>query len=674
MDSQLFTLSKIFTERLFRIPDYQRGYAWNEPQWRDFWNDIAQIEEGGSHYTGVLTLESVPPHHRSMWIDDLWIIDSKGYEPFYVVDGQQRLTTSIILLQAIVERIPAGKSINYTTVDDVRKKFIFDSKDGGHSRSYIFGYDKDNPSYEFLKTKIFREFSSSNKSEETVYTNNLENAKLFFADMMREYSLEDLESLYKRVTQSLLFNIFTISDEVDVCVAFETMNNRGKALSYLELLKNRLIYLSLKVQQDEFEKSKLRGAINDCWKAIYHNLGRNKDKPLDDDLFLGTHYTLYFSKPVEDDLEYPVEAEFDVALAGMSNNLLVNYGVPARRDHYRKLLQEIFVQKRVMKTEGEAELQLSDIYQYVSSLQVAVDHWYDIFNPSTMLPDSSASLWLDKLNRIGCRDHLSLILSVMLSVPKDADRTSIFEALERFIFVVQLLGYVAPRRLRFDREAMGLYHGKLTAKQVSVRIRDSASRLLNMTSVKAEIRNGFRSRGFYSWRMIRYFLYEYNLHLQEKSKTLRRKLHWSELVDKASDHQTVEHIYPQNARASYWQERFGTYKQRQKESIRNSLGNLVPLSQPKNSSLSNKPFPEKVDGGPESSVGFRYGCYAENEIAAETDWTPEHIRARGMKMLAFMEWRWSIQLGTDAEKLELLGLDFLGSKEGSTPSEANEPT
>jgi uncharacterized protein with ParB-like and HNH nuclease domain len=30
MDTQLLTLSKIFTERLFRIPDYQQGYAWTD--------------------------------------------------------------------------------------------------------------------------------------------------------------------------------------------------------------------------------------------------------------------------------------------------------------------------------------------------------------------------------------------------------------------------------------------------------------------------------------------------------------------------------------------------------------------------------------------------------------------------------------------------------------------
>jgi uncharacterized protein with ParB-like and HNH nuclease domain len=79
MDNQLLTLSKIFTERLFRIPDYQRGYAWTEKQLKDFWNDIQQLGPNNNHYTGVLTLEGVPADVCYQWDDDLWIIEAKSY-------------------------------------------------------------------------------------------------------------------------------------------------------------------------------------------------------------------------------------------------------------------------------------------------------------------------------------------------------------------------------------------------------------------------------------------------------------------------------------------------------------------------------------------------------------------------------------------------------------------
>ena len=73
-----------------------------------------QLHDGKNHYTGVLTLEAVPTSNFSKWDDDLWIIQYKGYTPYYIVDGQQRLTTSIILIQAISEYIPEDKKLNFT--------------------------------------------------------------------------------------------------------------------------------------------------------------------------------------------------------------------------------------------------------------------------------------------------------------------------------------------------------------------------------------------------------------------------------------------------------------------------------------------------------------------------------------------------------------------------------
>ena len=96
METTLQSLSKIFTEKIYRIPDYQRGYAWTEKQLKDFWNDLVQLEEGKNHYIGVLTVEEVAKENYLKWEDDTWIIESKSYQPLYIVDGQQRLTTSII--------------------------------------------------------------------------------------------------------------------------------------------------------------------------------------------------------------------------------------------------------------------------------------------------------------------------------------------------------------------------------------------------------------------------------------------------------------------------------------------------------------------------------------------------------------------------------------------------
>ncbi|MBM3448463.1 MAG: DUF262 domain-containing protein [Bacteroidetes bacterium] len=49
-------LTELFSTRVFRIPDYQRGYSWGEKQWVELWDDIDEIQfENGEfkkHYTG----------------------------------------------------------------------------------------------------------------------------------------------------------------------------------------------------------------------------------------------------------------------------------------------------------------------------------------------------------------------------------------------------------------------------------------------------------------------------------------------------------------------------------------------------------------------------------------------------------------------------------------------
>ena len=52
------TLQQIFTNRLFRIPDHQRGYAWrSDVEIVDFWNDLMNLSAQKSHFTGSLTLQ-----------------------------------------------------------------------------------------------------------------------------------------------------------------------------------------------------------------------------------------------------------------------------------------------------------------------------------------------------------------------------------------------------------------------------------------------------------------------------------------------------------------------------------------------------------------------------------------------------------------------------------------
>jgi len=145
-------------------------------------------------------------------------------------------------------------------------------------------------------------------------------------DLYKKSGLKGLQEIYKRLTKRFLLNEYVINDEFDVFVAFETMNNRGKKLSDLELLKNRLIYLTMLYDGNELdpaERKNLRDSVNDAWKEVYHQLGRNKARPLSDDDFLRAHWILYFT-----------------------------YSRKTGRDYIRYLLGEHFTTKRVHKEVG----------------------------------------------------------------------------------------------------------------------------------------------------------------------------------------------------------------------------------------------------------------------------------------------------------------------------------
>ena len=310
---ELLTLKKIFSDSYFRVPDYQRGYSWEERHLKALWQDIQNIdlEKDRQHYVGLLTVQKVGKEETDKWKGDLRL----NGETFFVIDGQQRLTTLIILLQVLHQKAKLSedfdKSLFMTeqgTDDAIKSKFLYEESKTTKQPSFFFGYQIDDPSYECFKTKILGTESMAAANErETVYTQNLIRAKKYFegrftTELNRTTSpktkLEIIKKWYDKITQGLVFSYLKIDNtsKINIHVTFETMNNRGKSLSKLELLKNRLIYLSTLLENEDHEKEQLREDINNAWKTIYTYLGKDSSKKLDDDEFLQNHWIMYFPR------------------------------------------------------------------------------------------------------------------------------------------------------------------------------------------------------------------------------------------------------------------------------------------------------------------------------------------------------------------------------------------
>ncbi len=692
----LQSLSDIFHKKIFRIPDYQRGFAWGEKQLLEFWEDIMNLDEHRSHYTGVLSLKAVEKEKWSKWNDEHWLVQDRTYKPFFIVDGQQRLTTSVILIHSLIEAVkslPENKTKEDDSVylgtfklKDIKENYIIISKPPQHIiNTYLFGYESDNPSFNFLRHKIFNE-PNSGTIEETFYTLNLENAKIFFrknlSALLQNQGIAAIENLYKKLTLKMMFNVYEISDDFDVYVAFETMNNRGKKLSDLELLKNRLIYLTTLYSpaevKDDVRKS-VRDNVNKAWKEIYHQLGRNKNKPLNDDDFLYAHWIMYFKysrKKGSDYITFLLDEQFTPknVLQKITVDLSALESVEEVKEDWDENDNEEQSSEGNSTLKEVSKLGIEEINDYVDSLKEVARHWYNSHYPGSN-PDlqPEEQLWIDKLNRIGIGYFRPLVVSSFVAPNvTTADRIELFKAIERFIFLAFRLGraqanFKSSVYYNYSRE---LYSGETKIPAIISQLSEDLNWTFNedgsfkYSFFKDYIYKKFKTGGdgFYGWNGIRYFLFEYEERVMQSRNI--PKISWDYFVKSEKDKVSIEHIFPQTPTNSCWVSAFASQSDEEKAFLSGSLGNLLPLSQSINSSLQNDCFDDKKTirkdaKGNVQRNGYENGSYSEIEVSNYKQWTAEEIKARGIMLLNFLETRWNVTLGNESNQLELLNISFL---------------
>ena len=306
LESQILPFKEIFKKKIFRIPDYQRGYSWEQTQLEDLWADLSNIhlQNNAYHFTGILTINNFSEQdYESLEREGFQnlvnreqgvvAINGEFYTPHNLVDGQQRLTTILILLSQLIKKIK-----NEAERLQFSRQYFFMYDNGN---KYLFGYHVDVPSHHYLIRDIFEDDSYSAEDTETLYTHNLDFAKDFFNKKIVGYSQNNIKDLITKITDRLLFSVLNLSEasgnNLDISMVFETLNFRGKQLSGLERFKNRVLYLLSKQNSTPSNIAKRRRDVNNTWLEIYKWLGRNPNpkKVMDDDAFLKAFWLFYFS-------------------------------------------------------------------------------------------------------------------------------------------------------------------------------------------------------------------------------------------------------------------------------------------------------------------------------------------------------------------------------------------
>jgi len=579
---KLENLTEIFNNSVFRIPDYQRGYSWGKPQLEDLWMDINSLEINKYHYTGALSIKF-----------------DKNKNIHYVIDGQQRITTLSILIKVITDKFPNSEWLNGREVSDYIKNFLY-KKTGsnGEITEMIFGYEKDNPSHIFFKTEILNlENTDDSTPKDTLYTRNLSSAKVFFQNKIQNLSNKNLELLLKKITENLKFNFYQIEDELNEFVAFETMNNRGKSLSTLELLKNRLIYLSTLLPNSDIEvKNKLRDDVNNAWKTIYEYLGKNPKQIIKDDDFLKNHWIMNFT--------------YDRATSNVYKDFLL-------KKHFTR-------DNIIINNDLSSYAMMSD---YTAHIQKSVKFYYYIHNPLASDFSSDIKKWLSKLNKLKGFEIFKPLLTVLFVKKVSKDRIYRFlQYAEKFIFVSCYLNHaqVNFQNSHFYGLAKKYNNDKIDIDEI-LNDKNFYNLELNTSDFISKISKN--KQEFYKWKGVSYFLYEYELHLKEEQHG-ELKIEW-ENINKDS----IEHIYPQSPNNDCW-ESF------QDSSLLNDLGNLLLLSTRDNSKLGNRCFDVKKEC-------FSVNSFSAIEISKCDSWTEQEIINRRNKMFDFIKSRWSVSIDKD---------------------------
>lgn len=685
----LKSIHDIFTNRIFRIPSYQRGYSWGnsreassdhsniQGQLMDLWNDIINIPDGSWHYTGLLTLVASQKPDKLKWL--------RNHEQFDIVDGQQRITSILILISVMVEKARQLGSESSLCPDD-NTTFRYLRREEKGAKADIFGYNHDNPSDKFFRKHILDLHNVEDDSKESAYTENLKKAKSFFEGMVSQYistppsdkisdQTASLKELFKRVTTGLRLNEHILPEELDAYVVFETMNNRGKPLSELEKLKNRLMYLADKFSLDSQDevlhqaiKNTLFDEINHCWITIYQSLGANKSSALGDEAFLKNHWIAYFN----------------------------NYSRSEANVYANHLFNEYFTIERVYSK----ELKPADITNYIESLQRSSVEWNKMHNPQFFTSEEQASKdGITALHRVGFRASYKPVVLAALQCQQSDKKIlqHLFSLLEQHAFKIF---YVTGRKSntgdsKLYRLAYQVLSGEASIEVACEHIQCHIEDYYRFKSFEGWISELFDSgnkQGFYAWSGLRYFLYKYDLELRTVSKTstAASELVWEDFNRK----DTIEHIYPQSAAQSIeaycgadtskarkdsfnkiqssWQA-FAKYPAEQRKRLCNSLGNLLPISHSDNASFNNDPFVFKVDqtnkGEGYINRGYIHDSMSAQIVAKLDDWTPQKVLERGLSMIdALLSLlNESSALLSDEDKVRLLGLDFM------LPVPTNEP-
>ncbi|MFC5947049.1 DUF262 domain-containing protein [Pseudonocardia lutea] len=555
---------------VYRIPRYQREYSWQKAQWEDLFQDLVEAE--GAHFLGtIITLNQTKD-----------AVDSTVLE---LIDGQQRATTLTLLLAAIYSVLREHEkeldgngqfamiSLGKRLVLDGGRLRVTPQTQGKNLDDYrrvltLAGLDVDSQQQAYFKArkvyKCYQYFRSA------------------IGELAESESVSPVDAARRvlNTTQQAILVKIEVESHADAFVLFESLNNRGMALTPVDLIKNHLLAASAGDGLDVDDAFKM-------WNEMLTNLG---DAYAIQERFLRHYYNAFKA-------ELPEVPNAQVA----TKSKLIRI--------YEKLLDGD------IRARMEALVDASAVYGRITCVTeldgpTPLDIAFRQLMRAQGAPSYILVMWL-----LAKRQELAV---------SDAHLISVVRLLTSFFVRRNLTGY--PQTYALPKLFMTIVEklGGMTGDDIVSRI---ARDLVAVSSSDAEFRDRLGGPVYdENSDVVRFIL----VALAEDSMT---KETWRDLWVQEKGHYTftIEHVLPQGKNLpSAWVQMLGGPEAAAaaQEAHAHRLGNLTITAY--NSTLGNKSFLEKRDrkDARGRDIGYRNGLALNAGLATKDSWTVDDIDAR----------------------------------------------
>lgn len=239
----------ILEKRVYQIPRNQRRYVWKEDNWKDLLEDLefSIVDSKRAHFMGSIVLEKKDNEDKG-----------EGVEVYSIIDGQQRITTFLLLLSSIMcifkERslqasFEGLKSYLITKNLDNQEYCKLSTDYYPSLETFIHNVCNWEKTYNSI-SKLIAESSTASKQNKAIF-----DAVRFFYNKLSELETTEVEDFRNALLRTSVVEIIATSEE-DAYTIFEILNARGQILDDYELIKNFI--MRYYEPSDDVDKAKAR--------------------------------------------------------------------------------------------------------------------------------------------------------------------------------------------------------------------------------------------------------------------------------------------------------------------------------------------------------------------------------------------------------------------------------